>query len=58
VSFLLRHELFSNALTLTRRLAMVFAASDLESSMCKAFLTITVIQLTLGDFVQVRLPLG
>lgn len=54
----LRKKLWKEALGLLKRMIAVHAAMEADSSLCKAFLTTTVIQLTMGDFVQVSpLPL-
>ncbi len=54
LSFFISTAHYKEALTLANRMADIFLAFENESSMCKMFLTITLIQLTLGDAVQAQ----
>ncbi|RYG63334.1 hypothetical protein EON64_16130 [archaeon] len=52
-SFLLRQRRFPDALKLAGRMCSVYEAMELETSLCKTMLAITVLQLAMGDAVQV-----
>lgn len=54
LSFTLKENNLKDGLALAQRMVVLFRAFESESSMCKAMLTITIIELSLGDYVKVR----
>lgn len=52
-SFLVRQRMFAEALLLSKDMIRVFQAAELESAVFKVLASVTVIQLALGDAVQV-----
>lgn len=53
-AFLLRERRLQEALTHANRMVQVFKAFESESSMCKTLFAVTILQLSMGDIVQVR----
>lgn len=53
LSFLVTSAHCKEALELAARMADIFRACEAENSMCKALLSVTILQLHLGDYVKV-----
>lgn len=53
-AFYVRTKKFKEALALYTRMVTIYKAYQTESNMCKAMLSVTILQLALGDAVQVR----
>ncbi len=54
LSFLVKNKFYLDAVAIADRIVVVSQAFELESNLCKALATITVLQLTMGDVVKVR----
>lgn len=53
-SFCVKSKKYKEALALFKRMVVIYKAYETESAMCKAMLSITILQLALGDAVLVR----
>lgn len=53
IKFCLSHRRFAELLVLLERLGLLYKAFDLQSGMCKMMLAVTLVQLHIGDVVQV-----
>jgi hypothetical protein len=53
-TFLVREKFYREAIDIAERTVLVSTAFDIESNMCKAMASITVLELTMGDVVQAQ----
>lgn len=58
LTFMVRANFYQDGIKVANKLADVAQAFEIESTMCKALATVTILYLALGDVVKVRKLMG